>query len=79
MYLKNLISVSALKALGLVISIRDGILKMTKGSMVIMKGVRWEISTTRRVVRLQVKRRLLVLQMMVAKALAGEGRHGSEK
>ena len=37
---RNLISVGALKMLGLVVSIRDGILKMTKGSMVIMKGVR---------------------------------------
>ena len=37
---KNLISVGALEALGLVISIRDGLLKMTKGSMVVMKGVR---------------------------------------
>ena len=32
----NLISVGALKTLGLVVSIRDGILKMTKGSMVVM-------------------------------------------
>jgi len=37
---RNLISVGALKLLGLVASIRDGALKMTKGSMVIMKGVR---------------------------------------
>ena len=37
---RNLISVGDLKTLGLVISIRDGVLKMTKGSMVIMKGVR---------------------------------------
>ena len=29
-----------LKTLGLVVSIRDGVLKMTKGSMVVMKGVR---------------------------------------
>jgi len=36
---RNLISVSALKTLGLVVSIRDGCLKITKGSMVIMKGV----------------------------------------
>ena len=36
----NLISVDALEALGLVISIRDGVLKMIKGSMVVMKGVR---------------------------------------
>ena len=37
---RNLISVGALEALGLVISVRDGILKMIKGSMVVMKGVR---------------------------------------
>ena len=37
---KNLISVGALKMLGLMVSIRDGVLKMTKGSMLVMKGVR---------------------------------------
>ena len=37
---KNLISVGALKALGHGISIRDGVLKMTRGSMVVLKGVR---------------------------------------
>jgi len=36
---KNLISIGILKALGLEISIRDGVLKMIKGSMVILKGV----------------------------------------
>ena len=36
---RNLISVGALKALGLVISIRDGVFKMIKGSMVVIKGV----------------------------------------
>jgi len=36
---KNLISVGALKALRLEISIRDGVLKMVKGSMVILKDV----------------------------------------
>ena len=39
---KNLISVGALEALGLVISVRDGVLKMIKGLMVMMKGVRWD-------------------------------------
>ena len=34
------ISVGALEALGLVVSIRDSVLKMTKGSMVVMKGIR---------------------------------------
>ena len=37
---KNLISVGAMEALGLVVSIRDGVLKMIKGSMVAMKGIR---------------------------------------
>jgi len=37
---RNLISVGALKTLGLVVSIRDGVLKMTKSSIVVMKGVR---------------------------------------
>ena len=36
---RNLISVGALKALGLEISIRDGVLKMVKGSIVVLKGV----------------------------------------
>jgi len=37
---RNPISVGALETLGLVVSMRDGILKMTKGLMVVMKGVR---------------------------------------
>ena len=37
---RNLISVGTLEALGLMASIRDGVLKMIKGSMVVMKGVR---------------------------------------
>ena len=37
---RNLISVSALKTLGVEVSIRDGFLKMTKDSMVVLKGVR---------------------------------------
>ena len=36
----NLISVSALEALGLEVSIRDGVLKIIKGSMIVLKGVR---------------------------------------
>ena len=36
---RNLISVGALKTLGLVVSIRDGVLKMIKGTMVVMKGI----------------------------------------
>ena len=38
--LKNLISVGILKALGLRVSVRDGVLKMTRGSIVILQGVR---------------------------------------
>jgi len=37
---RNLILVGALKILGLVVSIRDGVLMMNKGSMVVMKGGR---------------------------------------
>jgi len=37
---RNFISVGALKILSLEVSIRDDVLKMTKGSMVMMKGVR---------------------------------------
>jgi len=36
---RNLISAGALKALGLEVSIRDGILKMTRGLMVVFNGV----------------------------------------
>jgi len=43
---RNIISVGTLETLGLEISIKDEILKMTKGSMVILKGVRCIISTT---------------------------------
>ena len=37
---RNLISVDALKAFGLEVSIRDRVLKMVKGSMVVLKGIR---------------------------------------
>jgi len=36
---RNLISIGVLEALGLKISIKNGVLKMIKGSMVILKGV----------------------------------------
>ena len=36
----NLISVGTLKVLGLEVYIRDGVLKMTRDSLVILKGVR---------------------------------------
>ena len=36
---RNLISVGILKALGLEVSIRDGVLKMIKGPMVVLKGI----------------------------------------
>ena len=38
---RNLILVGALKTLSLEVSIKDAILKMTKGSMVVLKGIRW--------------------------------------
>ena len=37
---RNLISIGALKALGLEVSIRDEVLKMVKGSMVVLKNIR---------------------------------------
>ena len=37
---RNFISIGALKALGHEISVRNGVLKMTKGSMCVLKGVR---------------------------------------
>ena len=37
---KNLISIGALKALGFEISVRNSILKMTRGSMAVLEGVR---------------------------------------
>ena len=36
---KNFISVGTLKALGHAVSIRDGVLKIIRGSMVVMKDV----------------------------------------
>jgi len=36
---RNLISVGALETLGIEVSIEDEVLKMTKGSMVVLKGV----------------------------------------
>ena len=37
---RKLISVGALETLGFEVSIKDGVFKMTKGSMVVLKGVR---------------------------------------
>ena len=36
---RNLISIGAFEALGFEVSIGDGVLKMTRGSMVVLKGV----------------------------------------
>jgi len=36
---RNLISVGTLEALGHGVSIRDGVLKMTRGSIMVLKGV----------------------------------------
>jgi len=36
---RNLNAIAALETLGLEVSIKDGVLKMTKGSMVVLKGV----------------------------------------
>jgi len=35
---RNIISVGALEALGLRVSVRYGVLKMTQGSMIVLKG-----------------------------------------
>ena len=43
---RNIISVGTLETLGLEISIKDGVLKMTKGSLVVLKGSARIISTT---------------------------------
>ena len=37
---KNFISVGALESMGHAVSVRDSILKITRGSMVVVKGVR---------------------------------------
>jgi len=37
---RNLISIGVLKVLGLKVSVRDGVVNMIKGSMVVLKGVR---------------------------------------
>jgi len=37
---RNLISVGGLETLSFEVSIKDGVLKMTKGSMVVLKGIR---------------------------------------
>ena len=50
---RNLISVGALKALGDEVSVRDGVLKMTRGSMVVLKDVRRNNLYYLMVVRLQ--------------------------
>ena len=63
---RNLISVGALEALGLVISVRDGVLKIIKGSMVVMKGVRRDNLYYLKGSTVMVRWRLLILQMMVA-------------
>ena len=63
---RNLISVDALEALGLVISIRDSVIKMTKGSMVIMKGVRRKNLYYLKGSTVTSHVETLVLQMMVA-------------
>ena len=38
---RNLISIGTLETLGLEVSIKNGVLKMTKGSMVVLRGVHW--------------------------------------
>jgi len=52
---RNLISVGALEALGLEVSIGDSVLKMTRSLMVVLNGYRRIAFTTSRVVRLHDK------------------------
>jgi len=52
---KNLISVGALEAFSLEVSIRDRVLKMIRGSMVVLKSVRHNNLYYLKVVRLQGK------------------------
>ena len=63
---RNLISVDALEALGFMISIRDGVLKMIKGSMAVMMGVCQNNLYYLKGRQLQVRWRFLALQIMVA-------------
>ena len=69
---RNLISVGTLEASGMVISVRDGDLRMIKGSMVVMKGVRQGNIYYLKVVRLQIRWRLRVLQIMLARGYGRE-------
>ena len=43
---KNSISIGAVESKGLKVTLKNGILKVTKGSMVVMKGVETEICIT---------------------------------
>ena len=63
---RNLISVGALEVSGLVVSIRDGVLKTTKGSMMVMKGVRRRNLYYLKGSTVTGQVRLLFLQMMIA-------------
>ena len=40
--MKNVISIGAVESKGLKVTLKNGILKVTKGSMVVMKGIRDE-------------------------------------
>ena len=62
---KNLISVGALEALGHEVSIRDGVLKMSRGLMVVLKGVR----CNNLYYLMGSMWRLLFLQMVIAHGL----------
>ena len=63
---KNFISVGALEALDLEVSIRDGVLKMIKGSMVLLKGVRRNNLFYLKCIWFQGKWQLLQIQIMIA-------------
>ena len=62
---RKLISVSTLEALGLKVSIRDGVLKMIRGSMVILKGIRCNNLYYLKGSMVTRQVRLLSIQMMI--------------
>ena len=62
---RNLISVGALKALGLEVSIVDSVLKMTTGSMIVLKGVQRNNLYYLKGSMVTRQVRLLSIQMMI--------------
>ena len=76
---KNLILVGDLEALGLEIAGKDGILKMLRGSMVVMKGVRCNNLYYLKGNTVTGKWKLLLVQKMIVPGMPHEARHTGEK